>query len=179
MRRRKSQPTDPKTPDLYRAPIISERLIIREATRSDAPALESTMAAAGLAEGERTADGARRFGAGHAEVPMWTATRAVCEKGSARVVGGVVLTEVDVPTSDAPRIGWWLDAEDAHYAGELVEAVVQRLHQLGAEAIVMQVRVDDEAAIAVAEAAGFRRGDAVRHTNQAGVDLDFWQYSRP
>ena len=101
------------------------------------------------------------------------------EKGSAKIVGGVVLSEVDAPASDAPRIGWWLDTEHAHYAGELVTAVDERLRQLGAAVVVMQVRADDEHAIAVAEAAGFRRGDAVRHVNQAGVELDFWQYSRP
>lgn len=179
MRRRKSQPEEPAPPDLHRAPIISERLIIREATRADARALEETMAAAGLDEGERTADGARRFGAGLAEVPMWTATRAVCEKGSARIVGGVVLTEVDGSSSDRPRIGWWLRPDAAEYAAELIAAVDQRLRQLGAAVVVMHVRADDERAIAVTEAAGFRRGEAVRHTTQTGVELDFWRYSRP
>ena len=179
MRRHKSQPDEPKTPDLHRGPIISEHLIIREATRSDSQALEETMATAGFVEGEHTLDGARRFGLGLSEVPMWTATRAVCEKGSGHIVGGVVLTEVDVAKGEAPRIGWWLDTEHAQYAGELVEAVDQRLRQLGAQVVVMHVRADDETAIAAAEAAGFRRGDAVKHTNQAGVDLDFWQYSRP
>ena len=178
MRRRRNQP-EPTPPDLHRAPLISERLIVREATRADARPLEETMASADLDEGQRTADGARRFGAGMTEVPVWTATRAVCEKGSAKIVGGVVLTEVDDSAGEARRVGWWLERGADHYAAELVAAIDERLRALGVEVVVMHVRSDDERAIRVAEEAGYRRGDAVQHTTHAGRQLDFWQYSRP
>jgi len=178
MRRRKSQP-EAISPDLHRAPMIGERLIVREATRADAQMLEATMAEADLDEGERTADGARRFGAGLAEVPMWTATRAVCEKGTARIVGGVVLTEVDAESGDSRRIGWWLGSGSEHYASELIATVDERLRALGTKVVVMHVRADDESANATAEAAGYRRGRSVQHTTQSGRSLEFWEYSRP
>lgn len=178
MRRRRSQP-EPTPPDLHRAPVISEHLIIREATRADAPALEETMASARLEEGERTADGARRFGAGLTEVPVWTATRAVCEKGTAKIVGGVVLTEFDDRIGEARRIGWWLAAGAEHHATELVAAVDQRLRALEVAVVVMHVRADDDHAIQVAETTGFRRGEPVQHVTQTGRQLDFWEYLRP
>lgn len=178
MRRRKSQ-SEPTPPDLHRAPMISERLIVREATRADAQMLEATMAEADLDEGDRTADGARRFGAGLAEVPVWTATRAVCEKGTARIIGGVVLTEAGTESGAASRIGWWLGTGSEHYAAELIATVDERLRALGIGVVVMQVRADDDDAIATAEAAGFRRGRSVQHTTQSGRNLAFWEYSRP
>ncbi len=111
----------PKASELFRAPIITERLIIREATRADAQTLERSMDAAEVAAGARTVDGARRFDSGLAEVPVWSATRAVCEKGSVRIVGGVVLTEVDMHAGDTPRIGWWLEPDADRY-GERTRA---------------------------------------------------------
>ena len=178
MRRRRSKP-DPTSGELHRAPIISERLIVREATRADAQALEQTMVAADLDEGERTTDGARRFGAGLAEVPVWTATRAVCEKGSARIIGGLVLTEVDDSSGVARRMGWWLGAGSEAYAFELITAVDERLRAMGADVGVMHLRADDDLALRTAENAGFRRGDSLQHTTTSGRQIEFWEYSRP
>lgn len=178
MRRRRSKP-DATASELHRAPIISARLIIREATRADAQALDETMVAADLDEGDRTSDGARRFGAGLAEVPVWTATRAVCEKGSARIVGGVVLTDVDDQTGDVRRIGWWLGSGFEGYAAELINTVDERLRAMGADVVVMHLRADAELALRIAEAVGFRRRGTVRHTTPAGRHIDFLEYSRP
>ena len=175
-RRRQPKPT---TGDLHRAPIITDQLIIREATRRDAQALEETMDASGLDEGDRTTDGARRFDAGHSEAPVWTATRAVCEKGSARIVGGLVLTEVADPEADVRRIGFWLEPGAERYAAQLIAAADQRLRAEGADRVLIHVRADDEPAQRNAEAAGFRRSEAVRHTTSAGRELDFWEYVRP
>ena len=137
------------------------------------------MDASGLDAGEHTSDGARRFGAGHAETPVWSATRAVCEKGSARIVGGLVLTEIDDPSGDVRRIGFWLVPGAERYAAELITAADERLRAEGADRVVMHVRTDDDAALSDAEAAGFRRSDAVQHTTTAGRQLDFWEYVRP
>lgn len=137
------------------------------------------MAAADLDEAGRTSDGARRFGAGLAEVPVWTATRAVCEKGTARIVGGVVLTEVDDPTRDVRRVGWWLRPGSEQLASELVGAVDERLRAMGVDAVVMHLRADDDVAIRIAEEAGYQRGEAVQHTTPTGRQVDFWVYSRP
>lgn len=177
MARRRSSDKTPA--ELYRAPIITERLIVREATRGDAKSIERTMEVAGLDIGHRTSDGARRFGAGLAEVPVWSATRAVCEKGSARIVGGLVLSEVDDPSQDVRRIGWWLEPGAERYAPELLAGAEERLRALGADRVVMHVRADDDDALRTVGDAGFRRGDAVQHTNAAGQPLDFWEYVRP
>jgi RimJ/RimL family protein N-acetyltransferase len=174
-RRNKPQP---KASELFRAPIITERLIIREATRADARTLERTMDAAKLAAGARTVDGARRFDSGLAEVPVWSATRAVCEKGSVRIVGGVVLTEVDTHAGDTPRIGWWLEPDANRYGSELVRAVDDRLRAIGADTVIMHLRPDDDIALGVAEEAGFTRGTTVRHTTSNGQQIDFWEYVR-
>ena len=168
----------PKASVLFRAPIITERFIIREATRADARALERTMDAAELAAGAHTVDGARRFDSGLAEVPVWSATRAVCEKGSVRIVGGVVLTEVDTHAGDTPRIGWWLEPAANRYGSELVRAVDERLRAIGADTVVMHLRTDDDIALGVAEEAGFTRGTAVQHTTSTGQQIDFWEYVR-
>ena len=134
------------------------------------------MDATGLTGGERTVDGARRFDSGLAEVPVWSATRAVCEKGSVRIVGGVVLTEVDVHAGDTPRIGWWLVPGAERYGGELVGAVDDRLRAMGADTVVMHLRADDDVALGVAEEAGFVRGSAVRHVTSTGRQIDFWEW---
>ena len=168
----------PKPSELFRAPIITERLIIREATRADAQALERTMDAAELAAGARTVDGARRFDSGLSEVPVWSATRAVCEKGSIRIVGGVVLTEVDTHAGDTPRIGWWLVPGADMYGSELVSAVDGRLRAMGASTVIMHLHIDDNIALAVAEEAGFTRGAAVQHATSTGQEIDFWEYVR-
>jgi RimJ/RimL family protein N-acetyltransferase len=177
MSSRRNKP-QPKPSDLFRAPIITERLIIREATRGDAQELERTMDAAELAAGARTVDGARRFDSGLAEVPVWSATRAVCEKGSVHIVGGVVLTEVDTHAGDTPRIGWWLEPGADRYGSELVRAVDDRLRAIGAHTVIMHLHNDDDTALGVAEEAGFTRGTAVRHTTSTGQQLDFWEYVR-
>ena len=174
-RRKKQQP---KPSDLFRAPIITERFIIREATRADARELERTMDAAKLATGARTVDGARRFDSGLSEIPVWSATRAVCEKGSVRIVGGVVLTEVDTHAGDTPRIGWWLEAGADTYGTELVSAVDGRLRAIGANTVIMHVHTDDDIALRVAEQAGFTRGAAVQHATSTGQEIDFWEYVR-
>ena len=166
----------PKASELFRAPIITERLIIREAARADARALERSMDATELTAGARTVDGARRFDSGLAEVPVWSATRAVCEKGSVRIVGGVVLTEVDIHAGDRPRIGWWLEPDAQRYGSELVRAVDDRLRAMGADTVVMHLRADDDTALGVAEEAGFIRGKAVQHMTSTGQQIDFWEY---
>ena len=168
----------PKPSELFRAPIITDRLIIREATRNDAKEIERSMDAADLVLGERTVDGARRFDSGLAEVPVWSATRVVCEKGSLRVVGGVVLTEVEMHAGDSPRIGWWLESPAAAYGTEMVSAVDARLRAMGADTVVMHLRTDDAAAIGVAEQTGFTRGAAVQHVTSSGRQIDFWEYTR-
>jgi RimJ/RimL family protein N-acetyltransferase len=178
VRNRRPEPHQPTPSELFRAPIITDRLIIREATRADARALENTMDAAELAEGARTTDGARRFDSGLGEVPVWSAARVVCEKGSVRVVGGVVLTTVGSMPGDARRIGWWLVPGAEEYGTELINAVSDRVRAMGADSIVMHVRADDEAALGVAEEAGFVRGDSVRHTTSAGDEIDFVEYVR-
>lgn len=175
MRKRNADQT---SSELFRAPIITEHFIVREATRADAQALESTMDAAHLAQGTRTTDGARRFDSGLAEVPVWSATRAVCEKGSARIVGGVVLTDVEAATGESRRIGWWLEPGSDQHGTELVRAVDERLRAMGADTVVMHVRADDDVAIRVADEAGFSRGDAVNHTTSTGQQIDFWNYVR-
>lgn len=184
MRRRRHQqqtpqPADHAAGELYRAPIITEHLIIREAARSDADDLERTMDAAHFETGERTTDGARRFGDGMAEVPMWSATRAVCEKGSARIVGGIVITQVPHESHDVRRIGWWLQPDEEHYGLELVTAALERLQTTGANRAVMHIRTTDAEKLRVAEAAGFRQGETVHHTTTAGQDLEFWEYMFP
>ncbi len=179
-RRRTSQESDHPSPaDLHRAPIISERLIIRESSRTDAKELERTMDAAQFGVGDRTSDGARRFGDGMAEVPVWSATRAVCVKGSANIVGGVVVTEIDALSSDVRRIGWWLQPGAEHYAPELIAATDERLRALGADVVVLHLRAAAGEALRIAEQAGFRRGEALRHTTVSGQELDFWEYLRP
>ena len=70
MRRKRNRSVDQTPAELYRAPIITQRLIIREATRADARELERTMDDANFGGGDRTSDGARRFGAGLSEVPV-------------------------------------------------------------------------------------------------------------
>jgi RimJ/RimL family protein N-acetyltransferase len=166
----------PKASELFRAPIITERLIIREATRADAQAIERSMDAAELAAGARTSDGARRFDSGLAEVPVWSATRVVCEKGSVRIVGGVVLTEVDMHAGDTPRIGWWLEPDAQTYGSELVRAVDGRLRAMGAQTVVMHLHADDQIALGIAEEAGFTRGTALQHSTSTGQQIDFWEY---
>lgn len=182
LRRRKTPPqehADRPAAELHRAPIITQHVIIREAARSDAEELERTMEAAHFGPGERTTDGARRFGDGMAEVPMWSATRAVCELGSANIVGGVVITEVPHPTADVRRIGWWLQPGAEHYGTELVAATDERLRAMGATEVVMHLRSDDADGIGVAEQTGFRRCDPVRHTTVTGDVVDFWEFRRP
>lgn len=164
---------------LHRAPIITERLIIREAARADASALEKSMESAGLAEGERTTDGARRFGPWLADVPVWSVTRAVCEKGTANIVGGVVLSAVEGGGDDHRRIGWWLGENADRYGVEVVTAVDARLREMGVDVIVLHVRAADERAIAVAVGSGFRRSSALQHTTPSGEPVDFWEYARP
>lgn len=137
------------------------------------------MDAAGLTEAGRTADGARRFGAGLAEVPVWSAARAVCEKGSARIVGGVVLTDVADPEGPARRIGWWLTPDAEPYSIELLAGVVDRVRSTGARRIVVHVRADDDRTSRTVEAAGFRRGAVVHHASEAGDELEFNEYALP
>ncbi len=135
------------------------------------------MEAAQFGAGDHTVDGARRFGDGMSEVPVWSATRAVCEKGSADIVGGVVITE-EGATADVRRIGWWLQPGAERYAPELLAATDERLRAMGASAVMMHLRATDAEALRVAEAAGFRRGAAVQHTTTSGQLLDFWEYIR-
>ena len=134
------------------------------------------MDATDLAAGARTVDGARRFDSGLAAVPVWSATRAVCEKGSVRIVGGVVLTEVDTHAGDTPRIGWWLEPGAEMYGSEIVRAVDDRLRAMGADTVVMHLRTDDDIALGVAEEAGFIRGPTVQHMTSTGQQIDFWEY---
>ena len=169
----------PATPAaLFRAPIITEHLIVREALRADAPAIERTMDAAALEGGARTADGARRFGSALAEVPVWSATRAVCEKGTAQIVGGVVLTTVGDAGDHLQRLGWWLDPSAQMYDLELLTAIVDRQRDLGTKELIVHVRAAAQAAIAAVERAGFTRGEAVRHQTHDGQAIDFWEYRR-
>ena len=85
-----------------------------------------TMDEADFERAEHTSDGARRFGGGLSEVPVWSATRAVCEMGSARIVGGLVATDVEDPTEQVQRIGYWLQPDARHHATELVTAADER-----------------------------------------------------
>ena len=177
MRRRKQPPRD--TPaDLYRTPIITDHLIIRDATRADARELERTMDDVHFESAEHTSDGARRFGEGLSEVPVWSATRAVCEMGSARVVGGLVTTNVEDPTEHVQRIGYWLQSDARHHAAELLAAADQRVRALGADVVVMHVRTTDHDAIRVAEETGFRRRASIVH-HVDGHPVDFVEYVRP
>lgn len=178
MRRKRNRSVDQTPAELYRAPIITQRLIIREATRADARELERTMDDANFGGGDRTSDGARRFGAGLSEVPVWSATRAVCEKGSARIVGGLVLNELDHATDHVQRIGFWLQPDAAHYATELISAAAERAGSLGADLVVMHLRADAPEHHRAAEEAGFRALGTVVHT----VDdqpLEFREFVRP
>lgn len=174
----KKSKREPTPADLFPAPIITERLIIRQALRTDAGPLEATMDAARLAAGERTADGARRFGSGLHEVPVWSATRAVCEKGTLRVLGGVVINEVDDDTTTATwRLGWWLVPEVQEQIGvEVVAAVDERLRAIGAHTVTIHVRTDDEAGQRTAVAVGFQPVDTVIHTAADGSELEFRRY---
>lgn len=185
MLRRRSQSDKSRTErqestpaDLFRAPIITEHLIVREALRADAPAIERTMDAAALEGGARTADGARRFGSALAEVPVWSATRAVCEKGTAQIIGGVVLTTVGDPGDHTQRLGWWLDPEAQMYDLELLTAIVDRQRELGTAVVVVHVRAASQTAIDAVERTGFERGEAVRHETHDGRSIDFWEYRR-
>lgn len=185
MLRRRSNSDKPKSDqsaatasDLFRAPIITEHLIIREALRADAPAIERTMDAAALEGGARTADGARRFGSALAEVPVWSATRAVCEKGTAQIVGGVVLTTVGDAGDHTQRLGWWLEPDAQVHDLELLSAVLDRQRALGTAAVIVHVRAASQAAIDAVERVGFERGEAVRHETHDGQTIDFWEYRR-
>lgn len=181
MRRRRS-----KTPstddavsanDLFLAPIITDHLVIRGALRSDATDLESTMPSVAADETQHTADGARQFGAGLHELPVWTGTRVVALKGSVRIVGGLVITDEEAEESTEYRIGWWLGSGAEQHAVELMRGVEQRLRELGADRVVMHVRADDDAALDAAERSGFLRGEALQHSTTAGRLLDFWEYA--
>lgn len=173
---RKKARHDPTPADLFRAPIITEHLIIRQALRTDATSLEKTMDLARLAAGERTPDGARRFGSGLAEVPVWSATRAVCEKGSLTVLGGVVINEVDGALTETWRVGWWLVPEAQPYAVQLVSAVDSRLRAMGAHTVVIHVRTDDVPGQQTVATVGFHPTDTVQHTGPDGAQLEFWRY---
>ena len=180
MRRRRSKtpPTDDAVSanDLFMAPIITDDLVIRGALRSDAADLESTMPSVAADETHHTADGARRFGAGLHELPVWSGTRVVALKGSVRIVGGVVITDEEAEGSTGYRIGWWLEAGAEHHAVELMRGVDRRLRAVGADRVVMHVRADDDAALDAAERAGFVRGAALEHTTAADRPLAFWEY---
>ena len=182
MRRRRSEPSEPSPDgeisanDLFRAPIITDHLVIRVAMRSDATALESTMPTDTTDEAQHTADGARRFGAGVHELPVWSGPRVVAMKGSIQIVGGVVITEEEAEGTVAYRIGWWLESDAEAQGEELIRGVDQRLREVGADRVVMHVRADDDATLGAAEAAGFVRGPAVEHLTAAGQPLDFWEY---
>ena len=178
MRRKRDRSADQTPATLYRAPIITERFIIREATRADARELERTMDDADFEGGERTPDGARRFGAGLSEVPVWTATRAVCEKGSARIVGGLVFSEVDDATADVQRIGFWLGPDAADHATELISAAAERAQQLGADRVVMHLRAGAEGHHRAAEQAGFRQLGTVVHS-VGDQPVRFLEFVRP
>ena len=178
MRRKRDRSSDETPGVLYRSPIITEHLIIREATRADARELERTMDDAHFEGGDRTSDGARRFGSSLSEVPVWSATRAVCEKGSARIVGGIVLNEIDDPNASVQRIGFWLQPDAAHYATELVSAADARARGLGADLVVMLLRAEEQTHHRAAEDAGFRRRDKVVHT-VGDRPQEFWEYVRP
>ncbi|NNE11262.1 MAG: hypothetical protein HKN41_03350 [Ilumatobacter sp.] len=173
---RKKATSDPTPADLFRAPIITENLIIRSSMRTDANALEATMDLARLAGGERTPDGARRFGSGLADVPVWSATRAVCEKGSLNVLGGVVINEVEDTPTETWRIGWWLAPQMQHHAVEVVSHVDARLRAMGAHTVVIHVRTDDQLGQQVAATVGFQPLDTLKHTTAEGTPLEFWRY---
>lgn len=172
---KKSNP-DPSPAALFRAPIISEHLIVRQALRADASLLEQTMDMARFSGGHRTPDGARRFGSGLAEVPVWSATRAVCEKGSLAVLGGVVINEIEKSPTETWRIGWWLVPGAQPYAVELVAAVDGRLRAMGVETVVIHARTDDPIGQQTAASVGFHPVDTVRFTTADGGELDFWRY---
>lgn len=178
MRRKRDRSADQTPATLYRAPIITERFIVREATRADARELERTMDDADFGDGDRTSDGARRFGAGLSEVPVWTATRAVCEKGSARIVGGLVFSEVDDATADVRRIGFWLQPDAAGYAAELISAAAERAQHIGADRIVMHLRAEAHDHHRAAVQAGFREVGKLAHT-VADQPVEFREFVRP
>lgn len=137
------------------------------------------MDAAELQGGGVTIDGARRFGSALAEVPVWAASRAVCEMGTAEIVGGLVLTPVRSPSDRAQRIGWWLIPRLRDRHPELLEAVIERLRSTGTVTAVMHLRTDASDAITAAEHTGFVRGHALEHTIGDGRSADFWEYARP
>ena len=184
LRRRSSSDKPGKSPsastpaDLFRAPIITEHLIVREALRADAPEIERTMDAAELQGGGRTSDGARRFGSALAEIPVWSATRAVCEKGSAQIVGGIVLTAVGDAADHTQRLGWWLEPAAQAYDLELLTAVVERQRAMGTANVIVHVRAASTTAINAVERSGFVRGEAIRHETHDGRAIDFWEYRR-
>lgn len=175
MRRKRSSPDTTPT-DQFRAPIIGDNLIVREATRADARAIEQTMDAAQLQGGGRTSDGARRFGSALAEIPVWSATRAVCEKGTANIIGGVVITAVGDEVERTRRLGWWLDPAHRAHEDELLDVVVDRLRSTGTGLVLMHVRADAASATQAAERAGFRRGDPIMHAGHDGQPLEFSEY---
>lgn len=137
------------------------------------------MERAGLEEGERTSDGARRFGDGLAQVPVWSATRAVCEKGSAKIIGGVVISDVDDSTAVTKRVGWWLSGDSDRYAIEVLTAVGERLKSMGVAVVVLHVRIADRLSLQVANEAGYRRTNALQHLSVTGEPIDFWAYAHP
>ncbi len=177
-RRSKTSSTDDSVSanDQFLAPIITDHLVIRGALRSDATDLESTMPDVAADETHHTADGARQFGAGLHDLPVWTNTRVVALKGSVRTVGGVVITDEEAEDATEYRIGWWLASDAEQHAVELMRGVQQRLREIGADRVVMHVPAGDDAAVDAAERSGFMRGEPLQHATTAGRLLDFWEY---
>lgn len=149
--------------EAWRAPIVTEHLIIREAVAADSVTMQSTMDDEARHESGLEDQELRGLALAVDHGLLHKPTRMICEMPSGRIIGGVVTFAC--PDPEPPRLWLWLgpDGRGHGYEREALVAVVDHLHGFDTPEISMRVRSGSIIGLQIVESAGFRRvGETVQ-----------------
>lgn len=178
--RSKSQKSEPET-DTWRAPVITPRLIIREAIGLDVPKITATIDDEVRRESGMSDVSVDLFAQAVEHGYRVSATRVICEKPAARVIGGTFLLDDD--DHDVPVLWLWLGAEsrDRGFELEALTALVDHLHRCGTPRVQVHARHDAAGDIEVVERAGFARthDDTLVSSDGQTINFAVYEHAQP